>query len=52
MQTQSHEVEEQEESQKGQEKGRNLGKTEVETWKQRLLPVVILANVGTEPTVE
>lgn len=52
MQTQSHEVEGWEESQKGQEKGRNLGKTEVGTWKEGPLPVVILANVGTEPTVE
>lgn len=52
MQTQSHEAEVQEESQKGQEKGMNLGKTKVGTWKQRPLPVVILANVWMEPTVE
>lgn len=52
MQTQSHEAEEREGSQKGQENGSNLGKTEVGTWKQGPLPVVILANVGTEPTVE
>lgn len=50
IQTQSHEAEEREESQKGQEKRRNLGKTEVGTWKQGPLPVV--ANVGVEATVE
>lgn len=52
MQTQSHKAEERVESQKGQENRSNLGKTEVGTWKQGPLPVVILANVRMEPTVE